>query len=299
MTSPASTPAFDGVFVIGEALVDIVESDAGAVAHPGGGPANVALGLARQGVPTRLLAWIGTDPSGELIAEHLTGSGVALDPASFGAARTPTATARIRPDGSASYAFDIEWDVPPVTAPDALAVHTGSIAAFLSPGAAKVRAMLASSTAPLISFDPNIRPALVPPHAESLAICEQLLALAHVVKLSDEDAAWLWPGMPPAEVLQTILSFGPRLAAVTLGGDGAILATAAHTVTVRAPRVEVADTIGAGDTFMASLLASAVAHGAADYTAADLAAFGERAVAAAAITVSRPGADLPWASELA
>jgi fructokinase len=297
MTLPPTTSP-NGVFVVGEALVDIVESAGGSVAHPGGGPANVALGLARLGVPVELLAWIARDPHGDEIAAHLARSGVRLDETSYGATRTPTATAHIGADGSASYEFDIEWDLPRTIAPAVAAVHTGSIAAFLQPGAAKVLAILEDSSAPIISFDPNIRPALVPSHDETLAMTERLLSLATIVKLSDEDGAWLWPGMPPAEVLRTILSFGPRLAAITLGGDGAILATSTDEVRVPAPHVRVADTIGAGDTFMASLLASAVAHAGEEYSHDDLEAFGARAVAAAAITVSRPGADLPWAGEL-
>lgn len=297
MTSPEASDA--GVFVVGEALVDIVESDGTAVGHPGGGPANVALGLARQGVPARLLTWLARDAHGAMVAEHLEASGVRVEEASFSASRTPTATAHLRTDGSASYTFDLEWDLPDASAPAAAAaVHTGSIAAFLSPGAAKVRALIEAAAAPVISFDPNIRPALVPPHPETLAMCERLLTQATLVKLSDEDAEWLWPGMPPADVLRTILSFGPRLAAITRGGEGAMLATADHTVEVPAPRVEVVDTIGAGDTFMASMLASVVAHGDAPYDRDDLVSFGTRAAAAAAVTVSRAGADLPWTREL-
>lgn len=287
------------VLVIGEALVDIVASDGGSVEHPGGGPANIALGLGRRGLAPELLTWIARDRHGVLVAEHLEASGVRIVPASFGAARTSTATATLRADGSAAYDFDVEWDV----ALDALerpftAIHTGSIAAFAAPGAAKVADLITHAGASIVSFDPNIRPALVPPHPEAVRACERMLALATLVKLSDEDAAWLWPDSAPDDVLDRLLAQGPRLAAMTLGGDGAVLATATDRVRVDAPRVEVVDTIGAGDTFMASLLASVIAHGDAPVTAGMLERFGREAARAAAITVSRAGADLPWTAEL-
>jgi fructokinase len=287
------------VLVIGEALVDIVETDAATTEHPGGSPANVALGLSRMGVPVELLTWLAHDARGDLIATHLVHSGVRIAPASFGAGRTPTARARLRPDGSAAYEFDIAWDVPPIEPPTSLAaVHTGSIGAFAAPGAAKVADLLRRTDAPIVSFDPNVRPALMPPHDEAVASFEAMCGLATLVKLSDEDAQWLWPDVAPPDVLARILALGPRVAAITLGGEGAALATADAHVRVPAVPVEVADTIGAGDTFMASLIASAVAHADAPLTREALTAFGERAVRAAAITVSRPGADLPWAREL-
>src|SRR5688500_8350132 len=132
------------VVVIGEALIDVVTTPEGTTEHPGGSPANVAYGLARLGVSTGLLTSMGTDHRGDALEEHLTGAGVTLLPGSRSLERTSTATATLARDGSASYAFDIAWDVepldPPLTPPRI--VHTGSIASFLPPGAAGVKAML-------------------------------------------------------------------------------------------------------------------------------------------------------------
>ena len=126
--------------VIGEALVDVViRPDESPTDIPGGSPANVALGLARLGRDAELDCWIGTDARGKAVRAHLEADGVRLTPGSDGAARTSTAEATIGPDGAASYVFDLSWEPPyPTRAEDAkppLLVHTGSIAAILSPGA--------------------------------------------------------------------------------------------------------------------------------------------------------------------
>lgn len=132
------------VVVIAEALTDVVTTPEGTNEHPGGSPANVAYGMARLGVSTGLLTSIGADRRGDVLEEHLTGAGVTLLPGSRSLQKTSTATAAIARDGSASYAFDITFDVePPDLAPTPPKVlHTGSIASFLSPGAGKVKAIL-------------------------------------------------------------------------------------------------------------------------------------------------------------
>jgi fructokinase len=288
------------VVVVGEALVDIVETADGAgVEHVGGSPANVALGLGRRGVPVTLLTQLGRDDRGARIVAHLEASGVVVAPSSLTGRATSTARARIAADGQAAYVFDLGWtafDTPDGPAPRVM--HTGSIAAFLEPGAESVRDALRSSGAAETTFDPNIRPALVGAHERAFPVFEETARLSTVVKLSDEDAAWLYPGLTPDAVVDAILALGPRLVAVTLGGDGAILATGSQRRTIAAERVEVVDTIGAGDTFMASLIASVAETGSADLGGTDLERIGVSAVRAAAITVSRAGADLPWRHEL-
>src|SRR5690606_19637022 len=127
----------------------------------------------------------------------------------------------------------------------------------------------------------------------------EIARLSTVVKMSDEDAEWLFPGLTPDEVLDLVLADGVRLAALTLGADGAILASSEHRIRVAPARVEAVDTIGAGDTFMASLIASVLATGSADVGLERLEEIGQDAVRSAAITVSRAGADLPWDHELA
>jgi fructokinase len=294
------------VLVIGEALVDVVVADGRTVEHPGGSPANVALGLGRLGIPTALLTDIGRDERGEAIAAHLRASGVRILPASRSHRRTSTATATIRPDGSADYDFDVSWDVAadPVGF-EPRVIHTGSIAAFLDPGAKTVREHLRRMPDAIVTFDPNIRPALIGSVDATRSAFERMLPLCSVVKLSDEDARWLYPDRSLDEVLALILRAGALLAAVTLGADGSLLRAGSETAAVPAHPVDVVDTIGAGDTYMASLIASVLAV-LAEPGPADLAALpAERLVEiadtagrAAAITASRAGADLPTAREL-
>jgi fructokinase len=216
---------------LGEALIDVVTTPEGTNEHPGGSPANVAYGLARLGVSTGLLASIGIDGRGDALEEHLTGAGVTLLPGSRSLERTSTATATLARDGSASYAFDITWDVEPLEpalTPPRI-VHTGSIASFLSPGAGGVKAMLQELRSEcVITYDPNIRPALLGLHAEAQHTFEELMQLTSVVKLSDEDAAWLYPKKALKETATHILDLGAELAVITRGSSGSLLAAGAR-----------------------------------------------------------------------
>ena len=164
--------------------------------HPGGSPANVAYGLGRLGVSTGLLTAIGDDARGAAIEAHLSGAGVVLLPGARSLERTASATATIAADGSASYVFDIDWRLEPLAPaffPKVL--HTGSIATFLAPGAAAVRTLLEQAHRDcMVTYDPNIRPALLGSHSEAKSLFEELVPLTDVVKLSDEDARWLYPG---------------------------------------------------------------------------------------------------------
>lgn len=287
------------VLVVGEALMDVVATPDGARESVGGSPANVALGLGRRGVDVALLTQIGPDARGRTITEHLEASGVRLLSASTSLPRTSTAVAHLAEDGSATYDFDIVWDrLPSIEGLSARILHTGSIAAFLEPGAGSVRDILASAGADIVTFDPNIRPALVGAHDVAFATFAETARVSQVVKMSDEDAEWLFPGATPDEALDAVLALGPELAVVTLGSRGALLARSDVRVRVAAVEVTAVDTIGAGDTFMASLLVSFAGRGV-PVTESDLAAVGAAAVRAAAVTVSRAGADLPWAAELA
>ncbi len=279
--------------VIGEALVDVVRRGADApVAHPGGSPLNVAVGLARLGIPATLHSSFGADAHGLAIAEHLAASDVAVTATTVGTDPTSVAVATIGADGAATYDFRIAWEPAPVDPAGFDLVHTGSIGAALEPGATVVEAALAAA-AGLVSFDPNIRPALLPPAEVARERVERLVGLAQVVKASDEDVAWLYPGDAITTVLERWRALGPRLVVVTRGGGGADALTAAGALHVDVPPVTVADTIGAGDSFMAGLLADLLRNGF-DDPAASL-AFAARC---AAITVSRPGANPPWTAEL-
>ncbi len=305
----------DDVLVVGEALVDIVEGTDGVRAeHPGGSPANVALGLARLGRAARLLTRIGADPRGLAIREHLESSGVTLVPGSVTDAVTSTATALIDDLGVASYVFDLDWDLPgDVSLGDVdlgayRAMHTGSIAAFLPPGGDAVVALVEQASGQVtVSYDPNARPRLMGAADVARARAERIVALSDVVKVSDEDLAWLAPGEDAVKVAEHWLSTGPAIVIVTLGGGGSIGLLAAGRIDVPAPAIDVVDTVGAGDSFMSGLL---------DHLAgADLLGAGRRqslrglateqaeamlqhAARVAAITCSRAGANPPTRSEL-
>jgi len=293
--------------VIGEALIDIVRRPgAEPVSHAGGSPMNVAYGLGRLGVPTTLVTRIGTDPFGELIARHLEAAGVALLPGSVTAGATSSATAILDADGAASYDFDLRWDLPAVMLPaPCTLIHTGSIAAILQPGGRSVLDAFTSAPAgTLLSYDPNVRPGIMGSRDDVVRAVEELARTAHVVKMSDEDAAWLYPGRDLDRIMRDYVAAGVSLVAITRGGDGAMLRAGGATAELAAHPVTVVDTIGAGDSFMSGLLYAILVRDALEavlqneLSAADLGRLGQTALASAAITVSRAGANPPTVGEL-
>ncbi|MBO0680353.1 carbohydrate kinase [Mycolicibacterium sp. S2-37] len=295
----------DRALIIGEALIDIVERD-GAVTgeHVGGSPLNVAVGLGRLGRGVDFLTHIGDDDHGRRITEHLGSSGVELVNGSTGAARTPTARAKLDAAGSAQYEFDIDWQLsgtPEVPPP--LVVHTGSIATVLEPGCLATAALVDTyRPSATVAFDPNVRPALIDdPHAARTRI-DRLVEHCDVVKVSDEDLRWIDPDHSPKQIARTWLSLGPSIVAVTLGGQGAFAMCEAGSARVAAMPVDVVDTVGAGDAFMAGLIDALWTLdllGAARRTA--LRAIGldgltvmlQTAALNSALTVAKAGADLP------
>lgn len=301
------------VLVVGEALVDVRLREGRRTEHPGGSPLNIAVGLARLGLSTTLGTQVGDDPHGDAVLAHLKHSGVELLrlPPHH---ETATATATLRESGSATYDFDITWN--PVQLPDPAGfrlVHVGSIGATLLPGAGAVRGLVrtAASAGVPVSIDPNVRPSLFPDIDQVRALVEEMLELANVVKLSDEDAEVLWPGQALDTVVSRLAGAPSQpLVAVTRGGEGAVLAAGQRRQQVTAPPVEVADTIGAGDSFMSALLAGLLHHDllpqdllsrrplAGDRSKDTLTWLGALAIEAAAVTCSRPGADPPWTNEL-
>lgn len=285
------------ILVIGEALIDIVERDGERVEHVGGSPANVALTLARLGRDASLVVDIGEDAHGTMIREHLAASDVEV--ISRAAPRTPTALARIQPDGSAQYDFDIAWDPAPADPSGYAHVHTGSIAAFLEPGAGTVRELFSGlDVGVTASFDPNIRPSIIGSHAEVLPAFESLAAECDIVKLSDEDAEWLYPTMQLDEILSRVLGLGARIAAITRGGDGILLASDVARVDVPAAKIVVADTIGAGDSAMGAIIDEFLRSGLGVLDEPVLRRIGHWAATVAGITTSRNGANPPRRSEI-
>jgi fructokinase len=300
------------VTVVGEALIDIVIPLHGdSVEHVGGSPANVAIGLSRLGHATRLATHIGTDARGQRIAGLMAAEGVELVPGSTDADRTPTAAARLDAAGVATYEFDLEWRLDPaaVTVPVGGHLHTGSISATLSPGADAVLAIARAARAhATFSYDPNCRPSLMGDPADVRPVVEQLIALADVVKASEEDVRWLYGTTPATQVLAHWAALGPSVCAVTQGGEELIVLAEGELQRFPTLPTIVADTVGAGDSFMAGLISGLLDAGLlggadarerlrfAEWPAINAAV--ERALACAAITVSRPGANPPTRADL-
>ena len=297
--------------VIGEALVDVVARPATQpVTYPGGSPANVAIGLARLGREVQLLTWFGEDEHGNLVRDHLEASRVRIASGSQRAERTSSAKAHIDALGSATYDFDLTIDYPDhEVAQDVGVVHVGSIGAVLEPGASKVAALLGSARhRAVLTYDPNLRPSIMGAPADVRAQVLALVAGTDVVKASDEDLAWLEPGTAPQDVARAWAATGPALVVVTLGAEGSFAVTASGAeAQVAAPPVDVADTVGAGDSFMGGLidglwtmgLLGSSRHAAiAALDTAALTTLLTQAGRIAAITVSRPGANPPTRQEL-
>jgi fructokinase len=299
--------------VIGEALVDVVvHPDGSREEHPGGSPANVALGLARLGRQVDLLTWLAHDAYGRRVRSHLESSGVRVLAGNRSALATPVAVARIDEHGAANYEFELEWDLPTSWDGDdekPLVVHTGSIATTLQPGgtavAKLVQAHRATST---ITYDPNLRPAIMGTPARVASIVDGLVRAADVVKVSSDDLAWLAPNRSPDDIAAQWSRVGPAIVVVTHGGEGAFAATSSGVrLHLDSAPVTVVDTVGAGDSFMsglidglwsADLLGGARRADLRQVDATTLESVLARCVRIAGITVSRAGANPPRSAEL-
>jgi fructokinase len=287
------------ILVVGEAIVDVFHRGSEVVRRPGGSPTNVAVGLARLGHPVFELTYLGNDGNGRLLREHLRAAGVREFPGALGAPATSVANVAVDAAGDAEYDFSIEWDVPTTIDWTGITlVHVGSIAIALDPGAGRLLALLRERPAGVrVTVDPNVSLAFLPA-AEAAARLEPFFELADLVKLSDEDAAALSPGVAPEVLLASLLDSGPSIVALTRGASGALLATRDALIEVPAAATTVVDTVGAGDSFMAALISAIVENGTWSPRPAELRMFGDLAVRAAAFTVSRSGADLPTRVDL-
>lgn len=303
--------------VMGEALVDIVKQGGSAPrTHPGGSPLNVAVGLSRLGHRTRFIGRYGRDEHGTIIDEHLRNSGVEL-PIGPDDAPTSVAESTLDEEGAASYDFRLDWNLEAARErlQDLLGetdlLHVGSIGAMLEPGASTVlEAVRTAAPHALVSYDPNCRPTIIPDSAEARGWAEAVVAHADVVKASDEDMLWLYPNRTVEATAEAWLDAGAGLVVVTRGqwGPWAMTrGTRPEGVRVLPPKVTVEDTVGAGDSLMAALLSALVDRGITGEGArAQLDGFDDddvhdvlyRASRAAAITVSRAGADSPTREEL-
>ena len=292
------------VLVIGEALFDVTENAAGILHRsPGGAPLNIAVAIGRLGIDVSFLTDLGDDHNAALLRQHLHHSHVTVYASESG--RASTAHARIGADGSAHYDFTLRCNLNPNLLPlrPFDVIHIGSIAAFIAPSATTIDQILGSAGNAVRTFDPNIRPQLLGDQELARRRFEDLARAAHVIKLSDEDADWLYPNWSAQQHVDHLLALGPRLAILTQGSHGSILATPRIRTHVPAPRVTVVDTIGAGDTYMAAVIAeldreSLQPHQIDQLTITDLTSLGSTAAAAAAYVVTRAGADPRWITEL-
>lgn len=296
--------------VVGEALVDVVRRDGREQALPGGSAANAAVAMSRLGREVWLATAWADDAYGAMLAAHLVDNGVhlAADPAVLG--RTSSATASLGADGAARYEFDISWRLGDIALPpgaEPAVVACGSIAAVLEPGASSVLELLERWRGRALTYyDVNARPQVTGEDVSPLV--EQVVARSDLVKASDEDLSVVWPATSEDDVVARLLAGGAGAVVVTRGGDGATWWSAQGRVDVPGVPVEVADTIGAGDTLGAAVVHDLWRRGVAGPGAgARLARMGldegravlDFATRAAAITVSRAGADPPYARELA
>lgn len=303
------------VAVLGEALVDLLpDGERDFHAAEGGSPANIAVAVARLGHPSKFLGGLSTDRWGDLLAAHLEAAGVGTDLAPRREAPTALAVVDLAPDGSAIYRFLWEdtadrtvtiADLPDDLGDDVAWLQVGSVAAALPDSGAVAAALVARERGRrLVACDPNVRTMV---HGDGNGPRDRLRHLteqADMVKISDEDLAFVFPGRSVDEVVDHWLGGRAALVAVTRGDAGAMLAGGDHRVDVVAPDTTVADTVGAGDTFMAGLLAGLLDAGVVDRAglaaldASDLDALGTFAACAAAITVSRAGADPPTRADV-
>lgn len=312
------------MFVIcGEALIDMfIESNEQTNSYQfpvnacvGGSPFNVAIGLARLGKPVSLLTGLSTDLFGERLKEVLISEGVSQQ--FIAEKQHPTTVAFIEKDnhGVPSYLFlgngaadraltledvDLSTEIPKC-------IHLGSYTIVTQPTADSLLALARQYSGKcLISLDPNIRSIVEPNMKLWQERVEELIPLADILKVSDEDLGLLYPNTNPEEVIKTWLATGLRLAVLTKGSDGSILYSAHSQVLIETPKVLVEDTVGAGDTYQAAILdcvGSLIDEFGLNQWHEQLSKdalykIGEYAAAAAAITCSRQGADLPSKTEV-
>ena len=247
--------------IVGEALIDAHFDHELIRPHPGGGPYNTAVALARLGVPVTFSGAISSDPLGRLLRDGLRTAGVA-DGASLVDAPTPLALVATTETGDADYRFYLDGtafdDLADLTnlQPHASVVLAGSLALALDPPGVTIEALaLDAAQRCSLVVDPNVRPTLTTDREECVGRLERLSGVAAIVKLSRADAAWLYPGWATDELATHLLSLGGSCVVVTDGARGAAAWTRNAAVEAIAPKVAVIDTVGAGDAFNAGLLA--------------------------------------------
>jgi fructokinase len=297
------------IWVCGEVLIDLIPgSDGVRVPHVGGGPANTAKALARLGQDVYFIDGISSDEYGQMSRKELLDDEVKLDFALSSDKPTCLAIVSLDEKGGASYEFKINgtatFDFSASWLPDPSrykpsVLHIGTLVTVIQPGADVLYdwAMQVAEFAPIV-FDPNVRSAVMGDRDVYVAAVERWVALSSVVKVSDDDMAWLYPGQRYEDVAAQWIADGVTLVVVTRGANGLVGITAEGSVEVPGVKVEVADTVGAGDTVGAIIVEAMVEQGILTLTGDVLKGVLNRAAVAAGITCSRKGAQPPYKHEL-
>jgi len=296
------------VWVAGEALIDLIPEGADRKPIVGGGPANTAKVLSKIGVDTQFIDGISSDEYGQMVKSELATSGVKLDYIKYSDKPTCLAIISLSDLGSATYEFLIEntatfdftldWLPNPETSQPSL-LHIGTLATAIEPGASALFewAQYVAKVAPIV-FDPNVRPAVISDRRQYVRQVERWVSISSAVKVSDEDLNWLYPSFEIEQVVNSWLTKGPSLIVVTYGDQGLAGYREGEKVNVDAVKVAVADTVGAGDTVGAILVEAIVQDGLSSLSGVRLEMMLKRAAKAAAITVSRAGANPPTLKEI-
>ena len=303
------------LLISGEALIDLIPDPERVSAYDavlGGSPYNVAIGLSRLGSQAAFVSRVSKDGNGDALAAFLADNGVDISlvlrddrPSTLAFVMRGTAKTGSRYSFYLdATSFDGPWPFPENWPEAASHLHVGSISAVDPRHGGRVAdAMKAARPHGTVSYDPNIRPLVTPDRKAVAALVERQVSQAHVVKASEEDLQWLYPERSVEESLAGWAAMGPRFCAATLGERGAVAILGSERVAVPAPRVEVADTVGAGDSFMSALLSAMDSDGAlgAGSKTPDRAAL-ERwlrfAARASAITCTRKGSNPPTRAEV-
>jgi len=293
------------VWVAGEVLIDLIPKDGGRVAIVGGGPANTAKALARLGFDAYFIDGISTDAYGEQARAELLADGVKLDYTLTSNNPTCVATVTLDRDGGATYEFLIDgtatfefnesWLPDPASPPAVL--HVGTLATIVEPGATNLFNWAEKVKAPLV-FDPNIRTSVVNDRDRYLAIMQKWAEISSVIKMSEDDLAWLYPDMDFRAAAKNFINEKTQLVVLTRGANGIDGYTQDGEVSVPGVSVDVVDTVGAGDTVGAILVEAIVKYGLDNLVGTTLENTLHRAAQAAAITCSRAGANPPTFQEL-
>ena len=295
-------------WVAGEVLIDLIPAGLERTPIVGGGPANTAKALAKLGIDTQFIDGISSDDYGQMAKDELVASSVKLDYVKYSDKSTCLAIVSLSDSGSATYDFIIEntatfdftpdWLPNPQTERPAL-LHIGTLATVIEPGASVLLewAQSVAKVAPIV-FDPNIRPAVISDRKQYVLQVERWVSISSAIKVSDEDIKWLYPSLEIDQVVNIWLTKGPSLIVVTYGDKGLAGYRIGEKVIVEAVKVAVADTVGAGDTVGAILIEAIVKDGLDTLSGVRLEMMLKWAAKAAAITVSRSGANPPTLKEI-